>query len=66
MKNVRRQIRNLREVEKFRVALLYSVRNSIFHEAKVYSEQEMAQYNVIVKYILDNLVKVLISENFCS
>jgi hypothetical protein len=65
MRNVKTQVSIKRKIEKFRIAYLYSMRNSVFHEGKI-SEKILTECNVILKKILDRLLKVMISENFDS
>lgn len=63
MRSVNKQVSVKRKIEKFRVAYLYSMRNSVFHEGRI-SEKTLTECNVILKKILDNLLQVLTSQNF--
>ena len=60
---VKREIASKRIIEKFKVAYVHSVRNLLFHEAKI-DQQVLADCNIILQNILYNLLLVIISENF--
>jgi hypothetical protein len=55
-----------RKQEKFRVAFLYLIRNSMFHDGNLYSEERLAEFNPILENILYNIVFVFMMRNFKS
>jgi hypothetical protein len=55
-----------RKQEKFRIAFLYLIRNSMFHDGILYSEERLAEFNPILRSILYNIIYVFMTRNFKS
>lgn len=64
IRKVKKELKIKRKNEKFRIAYLYSVRNSIFHEGRTFSEERLTGCNVVLRNILNSLLLVLTLENF--